>query len=148
MSTDTDLDIGPVDYLIVEFPADVEPDGDALRTLHDLVVAGTIDVLDLAFVRCEADGTVVGLDIALTGLGEADVALFSEASTGLLADEDLADAAPALEPGCIAAIIVYENSWAAPFATALRRKGAQLVASGRIPVPALLASLDALEERT
>jgi hypothetical protein len=148
--SDIDLDeLGPVDYLVVEFPADRQPDGSALPLLHDLTARGIIRVLDLAFIRKDPDGSVVGVDIADVGLqGELDVTLFAEASSGLVDDADLEEAGAVLEPGCSAAVLVYENTWAAPFATALRRNGAQLVASGRIPVQALLATLDTLEPET
>jgi hypothetical protein len=143
--SDIDVDeLGPVDYLVVEFPADRQPDGSALPLLQDLSARGVIRVLDLAFVRKDADGSVAGIDIADVGLqGELDITLFAEASSGLVDAGDLAEAGAALEPGCSAAVLVYENTWAAPFARALRRNGAQLVASGRIPVQALLAALDA-----
>jgi hypothetical protein len=143
--TDLELDeLGPIDYLVIEWPADRQPDGSALPLLLDLVSNGTIRILDLAFIHREADGTTVGLNIADLDLqGEVDVTLFGEASSGLLGDDDLTEAGSALEPGCTAAVLVYENTWAGPFAVALRRGGAQLVANGRIPVQALLASLDA-----
>jgi hypothetical protein len=148
--SDIDLDeLGPVDYLVVEFPADRQPDGSALPLLHDLAARGIIRVLDLAFIRRDPDGSVVGVDIADVGLqGELDVTLFAEASSGLVDDADLEEAGAVLEPGCSAAVLVYENTWAAPFARALRRNGAQLVASGRVPVQALLATLDTLEPET
>ena len=148
--SDIDLDeLGPVDYLVVEFPADRQPDGSALPLLRDLVERGIIRVLDLAFVRREADGSTVGIDIADVGLrGDVDVTMFAEASSGLVDDADLDEAGSALEPGATAAVLVYENTWAAPFARALRRNGAQLVAGGRIPVQALLATLDTLEPET
>lgn len=144
---DSDLDeLGPIDYAVVEFPADRDPDGSALPILRELVERGIIRVLDLVFVRKEADGSVVGLAIEDFGFGgEVDVALFAEASSGLLDRSDLDEAAVALEPGRSGAILVYENCWAAPFASALRRQGAQLVASGRIPVQGVLSALDALD---
>ena len=144
---DIDLDqLGPIDYLVVEFPADREPDGSALPLLADLVDRGIIRILDLAFARREADGSVVGVDISDLGLtGDLDVQMFATASSGLLDESDLAEAGSALEPGCTAAVLVYENTWAAPFARALRRNGAQLVADGRIPVQALLAATEALD---
>ena len=145
--TDTDLDqLGPIDYLVVEFPADHEPDGSALAEVIDLVDRGIVRVLDLAWVRREKDGTVTGVDISDMGLtGDIDITLFAGATSGLLGEDDLTEAANALEPGCSAAVLLYENTWAAPFARALRRSGAQLVANGRIPVQALLAALDELE---
>lgn len=143
----SDLDeIGPIDYLVVEFPADRTPDGSALPLLRDLVDRNIIRVLDLAFLRKELDGSVVGLDATAVGLeGDFDVTLFAEARSGLLANDDFVEAGEALEPGHAAALLVYENVWAAPFAAALRRNGAQMVASGRIPVQAILAALDELE---
>jgi hypothetical protein len=145
--TEDELDtLGPIDYLIVEFPTDREPDGTALPILRDLAERGIIRVLDLAFIRVDADGSVVAIDIAETGIkGEFDVTLFAEASSGLLGHDDLTEAASALEGGALGAVLVYENTWAAPFARALRRNGAELVASGRIPVQALLATLDQLD---
>ncbi|WP_330231622.1 DUF6325 family protein [Nocardia sp. NBC_00508] len=138
--------IGPIDYLVIEFPADRPPNGSALPLLRDLVERGIIRVLDLAFVRKEADGSLFGIDIADLGLeGDIDISLFAEAGSGLLDDADRREAGTALEPGSSAAILVYENTWAGPFASALRRNGAQLVASGRIPVQSILSSLDALD---
>lgn len=139
-------EMGPVDYLVIEFPADRPPDGSALPMLLDLVDRGIIRVLDLAFFTKDAGGAVAGIDIADLGFdGEFDVTLYAEAATGLLGDADYVEAAEALEPGCTAAILVYENTWAAPLARSLRRGGAQLVASGRIPVQGVLAALDTLE---
>lgn len=147
---DSEFDeLGPIDYAVVEFPAGRNPDGSALPILVDLVERGIIRVLDLVFVRKDADGSVVGLAIEDFGFGsEVDVTLFAEASSGLLDRTDLDEAAVALEPGRSGAILVYENCWAAPFATALRRQGAQLVASGRIPVQGVLSALDALDAST
>jgi hypothetical protein len=144
---DTDFDeLGPIDYLVVEFPADRRPDGSALPLLIDLVERNIIRVLDLIFVRKEADGSLAGVAIEDLGLdGGVDVTLFAEAATGLIDRTDLEDAAAVLAPGCSGAILVYENCWAAPFASALRREGAQLVASGRIPVQGILAALDTLD---
>lgn len=145
---DVDIDhLGPIDYLVVEFPADRQPDGSAMPLLLDLVDQGIIRVLDLGFIRREEDGTVVGVDIADLGLtGDLDITLFASAASGLLGDDDLTEAGAALEPGCSAAVLVYENTWAAPFARALRLSGAQLVANGRIPTQALLAALDELDD--
>ena len=143
----TELDqVGPIDYLIVEWPAGKQPSGEGLPLLVDLVDRGIIRVLDIAFVRKEDDGSIVGLDLT-TFDGDPVLTVFEGASSGLLGDDDYAEAGAAIEPGCSAALLVYENTWAAPFATALRRSGAQLVANGRIPVNALLAALDALDEK-
>ncbi|MCX4428035.1 DUF6325 family protein [Streptomyces mirabilis] len=137
--------MGPIDYIVVEFPGN-RMTGEGLPLLVDLVDRGVIRILDLMFVRKEEDGSVVGMEVAdFTGDGALDLAVFEGASSGLLGEDDIEEAGSALEPGNSAGILVYENLWAAPFATALRRGGAQLVASGRIPVPAVLAALDATE---
>lgn len=141
----SDVELGPVDFLVVEFPSDAKFDGSALRHLRELVDRGIIRVLDLAFVRRDSHG-VVGIDIADLDLdGELDVTLFAEASSGLVGDDDIAEAGATIEPGHVAAVIVYENQWAEPFVTALRRTGARAVASGRIPVDVLLEALDTAE---
>ena len=142
----TDLEeMGPVDYLVVEFPGS-KMTGEGLPLLVDLVDQGIIRILDLVFVSKDLDGTVTGIAVAdLDGDGELDLAIFEGVSSGLLDEDDVSEAASVLEPGSSAGILVYENTWAAPFAAALRRGGAQLVAGGRIPVPALVAALDALE---
>jgi hypothetical protein len=143
--SDEFAEMGPIDYIVVEFPGN-RMTGEGLPLLVDLVDRGVIRILDLMFVRKEEDGSVVGMEIAdLTGDGALDLAVFEGASSGLLGEDDIEEAGSALEPGNSAGILVYENLWAAPFATALRRGGAQLVASGRIPVPAVLAALDATE---
>jgi Family of unknown function (DUF6325) len=139
---DTDVEIGPIDYLIVEWPAGKEPSGEGMPLLVDLVERGIVRVLDLAFVQKQDDGTVVGID--LDALSES-LTVFEGASSGLLGQDDYDEAGAALEPGSSAALLVYENTWAAPFATALRRSGAQLVANGRIPVNAVISALDELE---
>jgi hypothetical protein len=138
-------EIGPIDYLVVEFPGS-RMTGEGLPLLVDLVDRGIIRVLDLVFVKKELDGSVKGMAIAdLDHDGTLDLAVFEGASSGLLDQDDLDEAGTVLEPGSSAGLLVYENRWAAPFAAALRRGGGQLVASGRIPVQALLAALDATE---
>ncbi|WP_454337900.1 DUF6325 family protein [Streptomyces glaucescens] len=120
--------------------------GEGFPILVDLVDRGLIRILDLTFVRKDEDGSVTGMEIAdLTGDGALDLAVFEGASSGLLGQDDLEEAASVLEPGSSAGVLIYENVWAAPFAAALRRGGARLVASGRIPVSDLLAALDATE---
>lgn len=144
MSTDLD-ETGPIDYLVVEFPGS-RMTGEGLPLLVDLVDAGIIRILDLVFVERKLDGSVSALEIAdFNNDGVLDLAVFEGASSGLLGQDDVEEAASAIEPGNSAGILVYENVWAAPFAAALRRGGAQLVASGRIPVQAILAALDAAE---
>jgi Family of unknown function (DUF6325) len=106
---------------------------------------GIIRILDIAFVAKDQDGSVTGLELGDLKQVGAAFAEFEGASSGLLGFEDLEEAAAALEPGTSAAVIVWENRWAAPVAAALRRSGGQLVASGRLPVQAILAALDAVE---
>ena len=138
-----DLDqMGPIDYLVLEFPGN-RMTGEAFPLLVDLVDRGVVRILDLVFVRKETDGSVVGLELTdLNGDGELDLSVFEGVSSGLVGEDDIQDAGNVLEPGSSAGILVYENLWAAPFAAAIRRSGGQLVASGRIPVQALLAALD------
>jgi uncharacterized membrane protein len=137
-------EMGPIDYIILEWPS--EPSGDEVVPLMlDLVDRGIIRILDIAFVSKGDDGELTGVEIDDLGPTAAAFHAFRGAPSGLVDDDDMRDAAAALEPGTSAAILVWENLWAAPLAIALRRSGGQLVASGRIPVQALVASLDALE---
>jgi hypothetical protein len=141
--TDELDEMGPIDYLVVEFPGS-RMTGEGMPLLVDLVDRGIIRILDLVFIRKELDGSVSGLEIAdLDSDGKLDLVVFEGASSGLIGKDDVVDAAAVIEPGSSAGILVYENVWAAPFAAAVRRGGGQLVASGRIPVQALLAELDA-----
>lgn len=143
--TEDSAEMGPIDYLVVEFPGS-RMTGEGLPLLVDLVDRGLIRILDLVFVKKEMDGAVTAIQIAdLDGDGTLDLAVFEGVSSGLLDDDDLADAGGVLEPGSSAGVLVYENVWAAPFAAAVRRGGGQLVASGRIPVQALLAAADSTE---
>jgi hypothetical protein len=146
MAQQSELDeMGPIDYIVLEWPAQ-QPTGEVGPMILDLADRGIIRILDVAFLAKGTDGSVAALE-----LGELDDVGFGEfegASSGLLAQDDLDEAAAALEPGTSAAVLVWENRWAAPIAVALRRSGGQLVASGRIPVQAILASLDAAEATT
>lgn len=136
-------EMGPVDYLIVEFPGN-RMTGEGLPILLDLVDRGIVRILDLAFIRKDLDGTVQALRIEdMDAEGAQELAVFQGASSGLMGNEDFEEAAKAIEPGNSAGVIVYENTWAAPFAIALRRSGAQVVATGRIPVQQLLAAAEA-----
>ncbi|MEV7508962.1 DUF6325 family protein [Streptomyces sp. NPDC090085] len=137
-------DMGPVDYLVIEFPGN-RMTGQGLPMLVDLVDRGIIRILDLVFVRKDEDGTVRALELRDLG-DEVDLTVFEGAASGLLDQSDIDDAGTALEPGNSAGVLVYENTWAAPLARELRRGGAQLVAAGRIPVQALIASLEAMAD--
>lgn len=144
MNGDDVNEMGPIDYVLVEWPGR-RPNGEVAPHLVELVDRGLIRILDLAFITKGEDGSVAGLEIADLGGEVAELAIFEGAASGLLSDEDIDDAGSALEPGTSAALLVFENTWAAPFAAAVRRSGGQLVASGRIPVQAVLAALDAAE---
>jgi hypothetical protein len=145
MSTE-DIELGPIDFVVVEWPAGKEPNGEGLKHLVNLSDRGLIRVLDLAFVRKNEDGSVEGMAITdLDADGTLDLVEFEGASSGLVGDDEYEDASEVLEPGASAAILVYENTWAAPFATALRKSGAQLVANGRIPINDIIQKLEQLE---
>lgn len=139
--------IGPVDYLVVEFPLGHVP-GEALTHLVNLVDTGIVHILDLIFIRKDADGGVSTLELSeVDGSGEVDLRVLDGASSGLLGADEVNEAGSVLEARSAAMVALYENTWAAPFATALRRADAQVVASGRIPVPDLLEALEAAEAR-
>jgi len=148
MSDDMLDELGPVDYLVVEFPPGASHfTGEMAQELASLVEAGTIRVLDLLILQKDADGTVEALEIddldALDELRTIETALAT-----ILAEEDVEHLAAAMEPGTTAGVLVWENSWAAPFASAARRSGGQLIASGRIPIQAIIASLEAEAAQT
>jgi hypothetical protein len=141
-------ELGPVDYLVVEFPAGKSNfSGEMAAELASLVESGTIRVLDLLILHKAEDGTVEAFE--LDDLDEADVAdelraLETEIAE-ILAAEDVEHLAEAMENGSTAGVLVWENSWAAPFASAARRAGGQLIATGRIPIQAIVASIEADE---
>src|SRR5215211_2425526 len=139
MSEEQLEEMGPIDYVVLEWPGR-QPQGEAAPLIMDLHDRGIIRILDVALMVKGQDGS-----IATASMDDAVFSDFEGASTGLLGDDDLEEAAAALEPGTSAAVLVWENRWAAPIATALRRSGGQLVASGRIPVQAVLATLDEVE---
>jgi hypothetical protein len=137
-------EMGPVDYVVLEWP-NQQPTGEAVPLILDLVDKGIIRILDIAVLAKDSDGSVAALELGALDGGFAE---FEGAQSGLIGQDDLEEAASVLEPGTMAAILIWENRWAAPVAVALRRSGGQLVASGRIPIQAILASLDALENAT
>jgi hypothetical protein len=139
-------ELGPVDWLVVEFPGS-RFRGEIAPILDGLVDAGTIRVLDLVLVRKDDDGALDFFE--LSDLDESEIGslrAYEAELAMLLSEEDMTSVAAAIEPGSTAAVLVWENRWAAPFGSAVRRAGGQLVASGRIPVQALLAAIEADEE--
>jgi hypothetical protein len=137
--------MGPVDYMVVEFPGG-RMNGEGLPLLVDLVDRGIVRILDLVFIKKLPEGSFLRLDVSERGSKDSEVLnVFEGASSGIVDDDDLRAVADVVETGSTAGMIVYENRWAAPLATALRRGGAMLVANGRIPVQSLVAALDAAE---
>jgi len=137
--------LGPIDYLVIEFPGGTLT-GEGLPMLVDLVDRNIIRVIDLMFVKKSAEGTVSGVTIGeLDADGKRGLAVFDGAGSGLLGPDDVQEAGAALQAGSAAALLIYENVWAAPLAVALRKGGAQFVAGGRIPVQAIIAALDETE---
>jgi hypothetical protein len=144
--TERSLDeLGPVDYLVVEFPAGASTfTGEMARALVALVDAGTIRVIDVLILTKNDDGTVDATELSDIGeLGELEAVEAQLAE--LLAQEDVEHVANAMEPGSTAGVLIWENLWAAPFASAVRRSGGQLIANGRIPIQAIIASIEADE---
>ena len=139
-------DFGPVDVVVIGYPAGAPMTGEAIPMLLDLVDRGIIRVLDARFVRKDADGTFSGFDFAdLDGDTIGDLSVFAGASTGLLGDEDTALTAAEIEPGSAAAMIVYENRWASRVIGAVRRNGGVLIANERIAAQDLIDALEAAE---
>jgi hypothetical protein len=139
-------ELGPIDIVVIAYPAGAPMTGEAVPLLLDLVDRGIIRVLDALFVRENEDGTYSGFEATdLDDSSIGDFRVFEGASSGLLGEEDVATAAEALDPGSAAVLIVYENRWAAPFAAAVRRNGGVMVANQRIPVQELVEALDTAE---
>ncbi len=146
---DTDAEFGPVDVIVIGFPAGAPMTGDSVPIFLDLVDRGIIRVLDVLFVRKDEDGTFSGFDLADVAADTAgDLTVFAGATTGLLDDDDVALTAAELEPGAAAVMIVYENRWAAPFVASVRRNGGEVIASQRIGVQELIDAVDAAEAAT
>jgi Family of unknown function (DUF6325) len=141
-----DEELGPIDVVVIAYPAGAPMTGEAAPLLVDLVERGIIRVLDAMFVMKNEDGTYSGFEARdLDDKGVGDFAVFDGASSGLLGEEDAAKIADEIEPGSAAVMIVYENRWAAPFVAAVRRNGGVPVAFERIPTQDLLDTLDALD---
>ena len=146
MMTDIPLDeLGPVDYVIVEFPAGASNfTGEMAKELLALIESGTIRVIDILILTKNEDGTVEPMEFSDVGeLGELQAVEAQLAE--LLAEEDVVQLAAAMDPGSTAGVLIWENLWAAPFASAARRSGGQLIANGRIPIQAIIASIEADE---
>jgi hypothetical protein len=138
-------DLGPVDWIVVEFPGS-RFNGEIAPALHELVERDLVRVLDLLVLKKEANGSLEAFELSDLDHGEiGDLRTYESQLAMLLSEDDVTAVAAAIEPGSSAAVLVWENVWAAPFASAVRRSGGQLVASGRIPVQALLAAIEADE---
>ncbi|MGA9316226.1 MAG: DUF6325 family protein [Solirubrobacteraceae bacterium] len=145
MSND-ELELGPVDVVVIGYPPDAPRTGEAIPLFVDLVDRGIIRVLDVLMVQKDSEGNISGLEIAdLDGDGVDDLLVFAGARTGMLGEEDASTAGEALQPGEAALLICFENAWAAPFATAVRRNGGQVLAFERVAAQDVLDTLDALE---
>jgi hypothetical protein len=143
MSDEMIDDLGPVDYLVVEFPAGQSNfNGEMAAELASLNRAGTIRLLDLLILQKDADGAIEAFEVDDFDAVDELVELEGEIAE-ILAAKDIANLAESMHPGSVAGCIVWENRWAAPFASATRRAGGQQIASGRIPIEAIVASLEA-----
>jgi Family of unknown function (DUF6325) len=139
-------ELGPIDIVVIAYPADAPMTGEAVPIMLDLVERGIIRVLDVLFVMQNEDGTFSGFEASnLDEKGVGDFKAFEGATSGLLGEEDVATASEALEPGSAAVMIVYENRWAAPFAAAVRRNGGVVIDNQRIPVQDVIEALEAVE---
>jgi hypothetical protein len=138
-------DVGPIDYLVLEFPQ-AKITGEGMAALLDLVERGIIRILDLRFVVVGEDGSFTAVALAdLDHDGKLDLAVFEGAQSGLLGNDDLAEAANLVAPSTAVGLLVYENTWAGPFVSTMRNAGAEVIANGRIPADAVVAVLDDLE---
>jgi hypothetical protein len=136
-------ELGPIDVVVIGYPADAPMTGEAAPLLLDLVDRGIIRVLDVLFVMQGEDGTFAGFQASDLQPGSVgDLQIFEGASSGLLGQDDVATVAGTIEPGTAAVMIMYENRWAAPFAAAVRRNGGVLLDNQRIPHEDVLAALD------
>ena len=136
-------ELGPIDIVVIEYPADAPMTGEAVPIFLDLVDRGIIRVLDVLFVKQNEDGTVSGFEASdLDADSIGDLKVFEGASSGMLGEDEAATVGEMLEPGSVGVMIVYENRWAAPFAGAVRRSGGVLVANHRITAQELMDAID------
>jgi hypothetical protein len=141
----TELELGPVDVVVIGYPSDAPRTGEAIPLLLDLVDRGIVRILDVAGVEKTADGAINALAITdVDGDGFPDLVAFEGAQTGMLGDEDFKAAAEAMDPGSAAVMIVFENSWAAPFVSAVRRNGGTVLGFQRIPAEDLMEAIESL----
>src|SRR6476469_2671449 len=137
--------VDPIEYLALEFPQ-AKITGEGMAAMLDLVERGIIGILDLRFVVVGEDGSFTAVALAdLDHDGKLDLAVFEGAQSGLLGNDDLAEAANLVAPSTAVGLLVYENTWAGPFVSAMRNAGAEVIANGRIPADAVVAVLDDLE---
>ena len=140
------LDLGPVDIVVIGFPPGAPRTGEAIPLFVDLVDRGIVRVIDVLIVEKDAEGVVSGVEIAdLDGDGAVDLVVFEGARTGMLGDEDASLAGEALEPGESAVLIAFENAWAGPFAAAVRRNGGRLLDFQRVPTQEVIAAIETLD---
>ncbi len=142
---DEDLELGPVDIVVIGYPADAPRTGEAIPIFVDLVDKGIIRVLDVLLVNKAQNGTVAGIELSDLGEGLEELRVFEGARTGMLGEEDTTVAGDALQPGESAVMICFENAWAAPFTSAVRRNGGQVLAFERIPAQDVIETVEALE---
>lgn len=148
MTTQPTADVlGPIDFVLLEFPRD-RLTGEASQALADLVERGVIHLYDLMVISKDQDGEVEVLEVSDPMSSAGGFASFAGARSGLLGDDDVAEAAAAMEPNTVAALIVFENTWAEPFVAAARNSGGEMIASGRIPAADVMAALETLEPTT
>jgi len=138
---------GPIDFVLLEFPRD-RLTGEAGRALMDLVERGTIRLYDLMVISKDQDGGIEVLELTDPTSEAGGFSYFAGARSGLLGDDDMREAAAAMQPNTVAALIVYENSWAIPFVAAARNSGGELIASARIPAADVMDALETLEPTT
>jgi hypothetical protein len=139
-------ELGPIDWIVIEFPGS-KFNGQIAPALRDLVERDLIRVLDLLVLKKDADGSLEAFELSDLDVGEiGEFQDYESELAMLLSEEDVTSLGAAVEPGSSAAVLVWENTWAAPFGSAVRRSGGQLVASGRIPIQAMLAAIEADEK--
>jgi hypothetical protein len=142
----SELELGPVDIVVIGFGPDAPRTGESIPLFIDLVDRGIIRVLDVMIVEKAADGTVARLEISeVGGQVSAELDVFQGASTGMLGDEDASTAAEGMQSGEAAVLICFENAWAAPFVSSVHRNGGRVLAFERVPAQDLLDVVEALE---